>query len=89
MTTKNKQLLADENKFTHVGVEKPTQKRIALLARVRGKAIYVLLAEWAKEDWDKAKQAGLVTDAMLAHVVGKDEIVEFTPADREKALETV
>jgi len=77
--------MADESKFTHVGIEKPTQKRIALLARVRGKAIYMMVADWAMEDWKKAKAEGLVTDTMLAHVVGKDEIVELRKSRAVKA----
>lgn len=56
----------DGSNFTHVGVAKPTQKKIALLARFHpsGK-IYVMVDEWADLYWAQAKEAGVVTDAML------------------------
>lgn len=74
-----------EEKFTHVGIEKPTQKRIALLARVRGKAIYTLVADWALRDWEQAKKKGLVNDTMLAHVVGQDGVVALAIGAKESA----
>lgn len=70
--------MTDQSKFTHVHTEKPTKKKIVLLARVRGRVIYELMADWANENWEKAKQQGLVTDKMLAHVVGKDGVVEIS-----------
>lgn len=53
-------------KYTHIGVEKPTRKIIALLATVRGSKIKSLVGEWADEAWAEARKEGLVTDAMLA-----------------------
>lgn len=55
----------DEAKFTHVAIEKPTQKKIALLAKVKGGTIYEMVGEWADLYWDQAREAGVVTDAML------------------------
>jgi hypothetical protein len=65
----------DAGKFTHVGVAKPTQKKIALLARFHpsGK-IYKMVDEWVEQYWTQAKEAGMVTDAMLqpnAHWVAR------------------
>jgi len=60
--------MADEpNKFTHIGVKEDTQKRIAILAKVSngGQHMYDLVDRWAKEAWEEAKTAGVVTDAML------------------------
>ena len=62
--------MADEpTKFTHIGVKEDTQKRIAILAQVANGGqrmrIYDLVDTWAKDAWEEAKQAGVVTDAML------------------------
>ncbi len=62
--------MADENsKYTHVGILKPTHKKIAILAAVanggQGVNIYELVDAWAQEAWQEAKANGLVTDAML------------------------
>lgn len=85
--------MTDEPKFTHIAVEKPAQKQIAILARVRGVTIYELVAGWANEAWGQAEQEGLVTDAMLtpmkAHVLGKEHIVEFDAQDGKKLLKAV
>ena len=54
-----------ETTFTHVGVKKETQRKIALLARAQGVDIYALVEYWANEDWKLAKKNKLVTDAML------------------------
>jgi hypothetical protein len=87
--------MADEpnNKFTHVGVEVTTQKRIAILAKVHGCNIYDLVAIWSEASWNQAKVAGLVTDAMLepqrAHIVGKEQIVEFDEQDGKKLLRKI
>jgi len=87
--------MADEptNKFTHIGVEKSTQRKVSLLAKVHGCDMYDLVAIWADASWNQAKVAGLVTDAMLepqkAHVVGKDKIVEFDAEDGKKLLQVV
>lgn len=65
----------EPTKFTHIGIEKQTHKKIALLAKVRGSNIYEMVGEWADLYWQQAKEAELVTDAMLpekaAHVIGK------------------
>lgn len=86
-------MVDEPNKFTHIGIEKPTQKQIAILARVRGVTIYELVAGWANEAWGHAEQDGLVTDAMLipmkAHVVGKESIVEYDSQDGKKLLKAV
>lgn len=59
----------DTSKYTHVGVLKPTHKMIAILATVadggQGVNMYELVDVWAKTAWQEAKDAGLVTDAML------------------------
>lgn len=62
--------MTDEpNKFTHIGVLTDTQKRIAILARVANGGqkmnIYDLVDIWSKQAWEEAKEAGVVTDAML------------------------
>lgn len=56
---------AESTKYTHIGVQKPTQKKIALLAIIRGGTIYSLVGEMVDKHWQEAKEAGLVTDAML------------------------
>lgn len=53
------------SKFTHVGLEKPAKKKIAILATIRGGSIKSLVGEWADLYWEQAKAAGLVTDAMI------------------------
>jgi hypothetical protein len=63
-------------KYTHVGVMTGTQKKIALLSRIRDVNIYDLVEAWADEAWEKAKKEGLVTDAMLtpAPIKKKDAV---------------
>lgn len=56
----------EENKFTHVAVEKSTQRKVALLAQVMDVSIYSLVEYWAEREWETALKAGLVTEAMLA-----------------------
>lgn len=74
--------MADEpRKYTHIGVLTDTQKVIAILARVanggQGMNIYAMVDAWAKEKWEEAKEAGVVTDAMLqptpAHWLGTEK----------------
>jgi hypothetical protein len=83
----------ETNEFTHVGVLIETQKKIAILAKVLGPNIYGLVGSWTDASWQIAKDAGLVTDAMLkpfqAHVVGKEKIVEFDVNDGKKLLNAV
>jgi hypothetical protein len=88
--------MADEKKFTHVGVEVQTQKKISILAKVEGENIYDLVALWAEEAWEKARKAGRVTDAMLhptrrkVHFLGKENIVEIDDEEHgEKLLKAV
>jgi len=87
--------MTDEpNKFTHVGVKQKTQKQIAILARVFGFDIYDLVGTWTNSAWETALKAGLVTDAMLesptkAHVIGKENIVEFDVQDGKKLLQKI
>jgi hypothetical protein len=58
--------MADQTKkYTHVGVTPQTQKKISILAAVIGPSIYELVESWTNNAWDKAKQDGLVTDAMI------------------------
>ena len=64
------------SKFTHVGLEKPAKKKIAILATIRGGSIKSLVGEWADLYWEQAKEAGLVTDAMIA----TGTITEPTPS---------
>jgi hypothetical protein len=63
--------------FTHIGLKKGTQRKIAILSRVIGPRIYELVAIWTNDAWEMAKKQGMVTDAMLeetpAHWVGKKE----------------
>lgn len=66
-----------EEGFTHIGLKKGTQRKIAILSKVIGPRIYELVAIWADNAWEQAKKAGMVTDDMLettpAHWVGSDE----------------
>lgn len=59
----------DAKDFTHIGVLTETQRRVAILSKVanggQGVRIYALIDAWAKEAWEDAKLAGVVTDAML------------------------
>lgn len=55
----------DKSKYTHLGVEKLTQRKTAILARMMDMPIYALVEEWAQREWVEQKQAGLVNDAML------------------------
>ncbi len=57
--------MENQPKFTHIAIERLTQRKISLLATVLDQTIYELVAEWAEEKWKLAKQAGLVKDAML------------------------
>ena len=52
-------------KYTHVGILLQTQKKISILSSIQGENIYDLVGSWADDAWDKAKKAGLVTDAMI------------------------
>jgi hypothetical protein len=55
----------DEEKFTHIGVKRRTQRQVAFLAKVHDVDIYSLVGSWADDAWQDALQAGLVTDKML------------------------
>lgn len=87
--------MAEETKFTHIGISVPTQKKISILAKVLVKSgyIYDLAALWADEAWDQARKAGLVTDAMLeprkAHIVGKKNTVVLDDDNKQKLLKAV
>jgi len=72
--------MADE--YTHIGLKKPTQRKIAVLAKVLDTPIYSLVEYWAEIEWKTALKAGLVTDAMLTHGI------EPTPAVEAVAIET-
>lgn len=67
----------EENKFTHIGVKKLTQRKVSILAKVLDDTeMYSLVEFWADSAWQSAIEAGLVTNAMLkqdktAHVIGK------------------
>lgn len=61
-------------KFTHVGVEKVTQRKLSILAPVLGKRVYVLVAELVQAAWNDAQIAGKVNDSMLG--TAKPEPVE-------------
>lgn len=61
----NNQKPGGEAKLTHVAISRPTQKKIALLAKIKGGTIYAMVGEWADLYWDQAREAGVVTDAML------------------------
>jgi len=54
-----------EKTQTHVNVLLQTQKQISILSRVQGQFGYELVEAWANNAWQKAKEEGLVTDAML------------------------
>jgi hypothetical protein len=64
------------SRFTHIGVEKTTQRKITLLAKVRGRNIYEMVGEWADEAWEIARATGLVTDAILTPIVEPSVAVE-------------
>jgi hypothetical protein len=73
--------MAEDSKYTHVGVLKSTHKKIAILKTVanggQGVDMYQMIDAWANQAWEEAREAGLVTDAMLpadvkAHWVGMD-----------------
>lgn len=52
--------------FTHIAVKVRTQKQIAILSKILDDAsMYGLVGNWADKEWNRAKQAGLVTDAMI------------------------
>lgn len=78
--------------FTHVGVKKVTQKKTAVLAKVMDVDMYSLVEVWADTEWESAKKAGLVTDAMLepkkAHVMGRG-VEEYSVEDGKKLLKAV
>lgn len=57
--------MAEENKYTHIGIEKVAQRKIAILAPITGKKIYELVAGWVDAAWEVEKAAGRVSDAML------------------------
>lgn len=86
--------MADEiNEFTHIGVLVDTQRRVSILSKVanggRGMNIYALVDTWAKEAWEEAKQAGVVTDAMLnppAHWVAPSTPVQATKKRRQRKV---
>lgn len=82
-----------ETQFTHIGVTRSTQKQIAILAKVHGEDMYKLTGAWAEAAWQIAKDAGLVTDAMLepqkAHVIGRGAPVALDAADKKKLLTRV
>jgi hypothetical protein len=54
-----------EKKYTQIAVTPTTQKKISILAAVIGPSIYELVESWTNEAWEKAKEDGLVTDAMI------------------------
>ncbi len=56
---------ADRNKFTHVAVTRPTQRKVALLAKVLNTNIYGLVEFWAETEWKNVLKAGLVTETMI------------------------
>ena len=65
-----------DKSFTHIGLKKGTKRKIAILSKVIGPSIYELVAIWTNDAWEQAKQAGMVSDAMLEepqkHWVGMD-----------------
>lgn len=62
--------------FTHIGIEKKTQRQIALLATVRGGRIYQMVGAWAEEAWKQAKAEGLVMDAMIKNAADKSTTIK-------------
>lgn len=85
--------MAEENKFTHVGVTTGTQRKIAMLAKVLDISIYSMVEVWADSEWESAKKKGLVTDAMLeqkqAHFAGRGIHEYELPKDGKKLLKAV
>lgn len=55
----------DTPKFTHIGISRQTQRKIALLAKLNDIHIFELVASWADAAWKSAKMDGLVKDTML------------------------
>lgn len=82
--------MAEEfNDFTHIGVKKGTQRKVAILAKVaNGRMnIYDLIDAWANDAWEEAKQAGVVTDAMInppAHWVNPIVAAETAPRGKTR-----
>jgi hypothetical protein len=60
-----------EKKYTHVAVEPPTQRKVAILAKAMDVTIYSLVEYWANQEWQAAQKAGLVTEAMLKQPAGE------------------
>lgn len=57
--------MADESKFTHIGVTKETRRKISILAKAQDVDIYKLAEYLVNKDWDRAVEAGMVTNAMI------------------------
>jgi hypothetical protein len=73
-------MAGETSTFTHIGVKKTDQRKIAILAKVQGGNIYEMVGAWADVAWDKAKAEGMVSDAMIqlterAHWVGQSGMV--------------
>ena len=56
-----------QKQTTHIAVTIETQRKLSILKSVQGPKVYIyeLVGAWTDEAWEKAKKAGLVTDAML------------------------
>ena len=71
--------MADEpNKFTHIGIEKQTQRKISILAKALETNIYSMVGFWADHEWNTALKAGLVTDAMLGKPAEKSTKIKVS-----------
>lgn len=63
----------ETSKYTHIGIEKPVKRKIAILASVKGGQIKSIVGEWAEKAWQEALANGLVTEAMLNAAAKKRE----------------
>ncbi len=54
-----------DDKFLKVAVRPVVKTQVDILAAVRGADKYALVGELVSAAWQEAKEAGLVTDAML------------------------
>lgn len=50
---------------THIAVLQRTQKQVQILSGIQGPHMYEIVAQLVDQAWEKARQDGLVTDAML------------------------
>lgn len=81
-------MIEEPTKFTHIGVKKSTQRKVAILAKVLDDTdMYSLVEFWANTEWENALKAGLVTDAMLTQKRADKQSSQPKAIDKKDALE--